>query len=180
MWPLRFAPLLALLACAPAPPPVTAETCRPANWQALGRAAGEAGEPRSAYEALAAACAPHGPPQPAAWGIGYDEGLARFCLPDRGYAFGLAGLAVRAECPAELAPAFNAAYVQGLREAPPRVAVVPAPYPYAYVYPYPYPYPYPVWGRPVHVWRPAPVPRPDPPARPGDPRWLRQDWDRRR
>ncbi|HEU0223240.1 MAG TPA: DUF2799 domain-containing protein [Paracoccaceae bacterium] len=167
---LLLAALFALPGCEPErAPQASAETCRPENWQRLGYAAGLAGEPRESLSALITACAPYGPANETAWGIGYDRGLAEYCTPENAYRLGRLEEPVRAVCPADKKEAFDKAYAEGERDSwtspPPRTY-------YAYPYPYPYPYyslgfsyyyypryAYPPYYVPRYHFRPAPPPR---------------------
>jgi hypothetical protein len=173
---LPGAVLLGLAACAPEPQ-VTAETCRAENWQALGRQAGEAGEPASAVDALAAACAPFGPPFEVAWALGYEEGLAAYCTPERGYELGFSGTPVAVTCPADRQAAFDRAYVRGRRDgARARPAVHAGVWPgWGWGWGWGWSWGYGPWYGYPPYYRP-PLHRPPVGPPPGSPQWRRQYW----
>jgi hypothetical protein len=93
--------LLALLATLGLPGCATmsAEHCRDAQWEELGRADGRRGEQPQKLEQHRAACASHGlEPKVEDWRRGYEQGVGEFCTPAGGYNAGRANTGDEALC----------------------------------------------------------------------------------
>lgn len=105
--------VLALAGCE-TPPAMTAAECASADWRVLGftdGAEGQAGE-RLAERTQICANAGYTLDQ-AAYDDGYQNGLRRFCQPERGFDLGERGETLGVSCPEDLSARFAAAYRDG-------------------------------------------------------------------
>ncbi len=90
--------------------------CLSGDWQTLGYNDGVAGFLSSRLLAHYEACDRHGVvPDRDAYLAGFNQGLAIFCKPANGLAVGKRGGGYHHACPADLEPAFLAAYREGRR-----------------------------------------------------------------
>ncbi|RYG66234.1 DUF2799 domain-containing protein [bacterium] len=105
-------PILGLLAsCAT----MNRDECLTVDWQTVGYEDGVAGRPADRIAQHRKACAKHGvTPDLRAYQAGRDEGLREYCQPQNGYRLGERGGDYGGFCPADLAPAFEASWRDGL------------------------------------------------------------------
>ncbi|HSW32509.1 MAG TPA: DUF2799 domain-containing protein [Steroidobacteraceae bacterium] len=90
------------------------DECRSADWRTIGYEDGVAGHSGERIGQHRKACAEHGvTPDLGAYQAGRAAGLREFCQPHNGYRAGAGGTAYYDNCPADLAPAFVAAYESG-------------------------------------------------------------------
>jgi hypothetical protein len=108
---LLAASLLALAACSAT---MNRDECRTVDWRTVGYEDGVAGRPGDQIGLHRKACAEYGvTPDLDAYRAGRAEGLREYCQPHNGYRAGATGAVYYDGCPAELAPAFVAAYESG-------------------------------------------------------------------
>lgn len=92
--------------------------CGSGDWQAVGYQDGLKGTPER-LDKRRQACAGVGvEPEPSAfvtYDKGWNEGLARYCAPDNGFAQGRRGKEYHGVCVEDVEPAFLVAYGDGLR-----------------------------------------------------------------
>jgi len=102
---------LALCACAGT---MNKDECRTVDWRTVGYEDGVAGRPGDRIGQHRKACAAAGvAPDLDAYRAGRDEGLREYCQPRNGYRAGANGAEYYDTCPADLEPAFVAAYESG-------------------------------------------------------------------
>jgi hypothetical protein len=90
------------------------DECRTADWRTIGYEDGAAGASATALGPRREACAEYGvAPDLDAYRAGREEGLREFCQPRNGYNLGARGGQYAGVCPADLEPAFAAAYDEG-------------------------------------------------------------------
>lgn len=90
------------------------DECRSADWRTIGYEDGVAGLSGERIGQHRKACAEHGvAPDLDAYQAGRAAGLREFCRPHNGYRAGVNGANYYGSCPADLAPAFVAAYDSG-------------------------------------------------------------------
>ncbi len=90
------------------------DECRTVDWRTIGYEDGVAGRSGEQIGRHRKACAEYGiTPGLDAYRAGRAEGLREFCQPNNGYRAGASGQIYYDSCPAELAPAFLAAYENG-------------------------------------------------------------------
>jgi hypothetical protein len=90
------------------------DECRTADWRTIGYEDGAAGASATALGHRREACAEYGVvPDLDAYRAGREEGLREFCQPRSGYNLGARGGQYAGVCPADLEPAFAAAYDEG-------------------------------------------------------------------
>ena len=90
------------------------DECRAVDWRTVGYEDGVAGHSGERIGQHRKACAEHGvTPDLDAYRAGRAEGLREYCQPHNGYRAGVNGAPYYDTCPAELAPAFLAAYESG-------------------------------------------------------------------
>ena len=90
------------------------DECRTVDWRTIGYEDGVAGHSGERIGDHRRSCAEHGvTPDLVAYRAGRAEGLREFCQPHNGYRAGVNGTPYYDSCPAELAPAFVAAYEEG-------------------------------------------------------------------
>lgn len=88
--------------------------CRTVSWRTVGYEDGVAGLPADRIGLHRRACAEYGvSPDLEAYLDGRSAGLREYCQPHNGYRAGASGAEYYDSCPAELAPAFVAAYESG-------------------------------------------------------------------
>jgi len=101
---------LAMAGCAS----MSRNECVTVDWRTVGYEDGVMGRSGDRIGRYRKACADHGvAPDLDAYQAGRAEGLREYCQPDNGYRLGSSGAGYGASCPADLAPAFNAAYESG-------------------------------------------------------------------
>jgi hypothetical protein len=102
---------LLLTACSTS---MTRDECRTVDWRTVGYEDGVAGRPGDRIARHRKDCAEHGvTPDLDAYLSGRSAGLREYCQPNNGYRAGVTGAIYYDTCPAELAPAFLAAYESG-------------------------------------------------------------------
>jgi ribosome modulation factor len=90
------------------------DECRTVDWRTIGYEDGVAGQSGQQIGQHRRACAEYGvTPDLEAYLAGRAEGLREYCQPHNGYRAGVNGAAYHDVCPADLAPAFVAAYDSG-------------------------------------------------------------------
>lgn len=90
------------------------DECRTVDWRTVGYEDGVAGQPGDRIGEHRRACADHGiTPNLDAYLAGRTAGLREYCQPHNGYRAGVNGHTYFDVCPADLAPAFVAAYDDG-------------------------------------------------------------------
>lgn len=90
------------------------DECRAVDWRTVGYEDGVAGYSGERIGQHRRACAEYGvTPDLDAYRAGRAEGLREYCQPHNGYRAGVSGAPYYDSCPAELAPAFVAAYQSG-------------------------------------------------------------------
>lgn len=90
------------------------DECRTVDWRTVGYEDGVAGRPGDRIGQHRKACAAAGvTPDLDAYRAGRDDGLREYCQPHNGYRAGSNGAAYYDTCPADLEPAFVAAYESG-------------------------------------------------------------------
>ena len=110
----RFLVLAAGLASLTGCGGMSANECELADWQAVGYEDGVQGRATDRFGDHRKSCAKHGvAPDFRAYQTGRKAGLREFCQPSRGYEVGVRGGAYHGVCPADLEPAFLAAYNEG-------------------------------------------------------------------
>jgi hypothetical protein len=88
--------------------------CLTVDWRTVGYEDGAAGRSGNAIGRYRAACADYGvAPNLDAYQTGRSEGLREYCRPETGFRVGESGGEYAGLCPADLAPAFTAAYESG-------------------------------------------------------------------
>jgi hypothetical protein len=88
--------------------------CVTVDWRTVGYEDGAAGRTGDQIGRYRKACAEHGvAPDLDAYQAGRNEGLREYCEPNNGFRVGESGTRYGGPCPADLAPAFNAAYEAG-------------------------------------------------------------------
>jgi uncharacterized small protein (DUF1192 family)/ribosome modulation factor len=110
------APLLALgtLLLAACSTTMNKDECRTVDWRTVGYEDGVAGRSGEQIGQHRRACAEYGvTPDLDAYRTGRAEGLRDYCQPHNGYRAGATGASYYDVCPADLAPAFVAAYESG-------------------------------------------------------------------
>lgn len=92
------------------------DECRSADWYSVGFEDGAHGRPINYIGNHREACAEYGiRPQADRYQDGWNKGIRRYCTPRNGYQAGMRGHSRGAQCPADLAWEFNAAYQYGHR-----------------------------------------------------------------
>ena len=110
--PVPVAALLVALAGCSAT--MSKDECRTVDWRTVGYEDGVAGRPGDQIGLHRKACAEYGvSPDLDAYRAGRAEGLREYCQPHNGYRAGATGAVYYDGCPADLAPAFVAAYDSG-------------------------------------------------------------------
>jgi ribosome modulation factor len=90
------------------------DECRNVDWRTVGYEDGVAGRSGEQIGLHRKACAEYGvTPDLDAYRAGRAEGLREYCQPHNGYRAGATGVTYYDVCPADLAPAFTAAYDSG-------------------------------------------------------------------
>lgn len=90
------------------------DECRTVDWRTIGYEDGVAGRSGQQIGQHRRACAEYGvTPDLEAYRAGRAEGLQEYCRPHNGYRAGVTGAVYYDVCPADLAPAFLAAYDSG-------------------------------------------------------------------
>ncbi len=90
------------------------EECETGDWYAIGYEDGAQGRNAERIGKYRKACADHNiTPDLGAYQDGRKEGLREFCQPQTGFAAGRRGYSYSGICPADLEPAFVAAYQEG-------------------------------------------------------------------
>lgn len=90
------------------------EECETGDWYAIGYEDGAQGRNAERIGKYRKACADHNiTPDLGAYQDGRKEGLREFCQPQTGFATGRRGYSYSGICPADLEPAFVAAYQEG-------------------------------------------------------------------
>jgi len=90
------------------------DECRTVDWRTVGYEDGVAGRPGDRIGQHRKACAAAGvTPDLDAYRAGRDDGLREYCQPHNGYRAGVNGAEYYDTCPADLEPAFIAAYESG-------------------------------------------------------------------
>lgn len=103
---------MVLLAAGCATP--TEQACRSADWYRLGRLDGFEGYPPGRLDARRETCAEYGiVPDAAAWFAGHEQGLGRYCTPQRGFEVGREGGNYRRVCPPLDEPDFIRGFLLG-------------------------------------------------------------------
>jgi hypothetical protein len=88
--------------------------CRTVDWRTVGYEDGVAGRSGDRIGRYREACADYGVvPNLDAYQSGRSEGLREYCQPQTGFRVGENGGEYMGLCPADLAPAFSAAYESG-------------------------------------------------------------------
>ena len=88
--------------------------CRTVDWRTVGYEDGVAGRSGDRIGRYREACADYGVvPSLDAYQSGRSEGLREYCRPQTGFRVGESGGEYTGLCPADLAPAFSAAYESG-------------------------------------------------------------------
>ena len=106
--------LLPLLAFLPGCASMSKDECLTVDWQTVGFEDGAAGRPADHIAQHRKACAKHGvTPDLRAYQAGREQGLREYCQPQNGYRIGERGGEYAGSCPADLAPAFEAAWHDG-------------------------------------------------------------------
>src|SRR5512136_1452288 len=109
--PFLVASLLAIAGCSAT---MSRDECRTVDWRTIGYEDGVAGRSGEQIGLHRKACAEYGvTPNLDAYRAGRAEGLREYCQPHNGYRAGATGAASDDVCPADLAPAFIAAYDSG-------------------------------------------------------------------
>lgn len=112
---VRLAALLAALAltgCANRS--LSEHQCSAGDWQSVGYSDGTAGHDQSRILTHQNACGPYNIiPDSAAYRRGWQDGIAQFCQPERGYDRGVTGHSYPTACPAGLRREYRAAYDSG-------------------------------------------------------------------
>lgn len=102
--------LFAMQGCAT----MSQEECETGDWYAIGYEDGAQGRNAERIGKYRKACADHNiTPDLGAYQDGRKEGLREFCQPQTGFAAGRRGYSYSGICPADLEPAFVAAYQEG-------------------------------------------------------------------
>lgn len=102
--------LLAMQGCAT----MSQEECETGDWYAIGYEDGAQGRNAERIGKYRKSCAEHNiTPDLGAYQDGRKEGLREFCQPQTGFAAGRRGYSYSGICPADLEPAFVAAYQEG-------------------------------------------------------------------
>jgi len=102
---------LLLTACSTS---MTKDECRTVDWRTVGYEDGVAGRPGDRIARHRKDCAEHGvTPDLDAYLAGRTAGLREYCQPNNGYRAGVTGAVYYDTCPADLSPAFLAAYESG-------------------------------------------------------------------
>jgi hypothetical protein len=102
--------LLALGGCAS----MSEDECRTVDWRTIGYEDGVAGFSGNRIAQHRKACAKHGvSPDLALYQAGRNDGLREYCQPTNGFRVGSHGGGYAGVCPADLDPAFAAAYESG-------------------------------------------------------------------
>ena len=108
---LLLAGSLLLSACSST---MSKDECRAVDWRTVGYEDGVAGHSGERIGLHRKACAEYGvTPDLAAYRAGRADGLREYCHPHNGYRAGATGAVYYDSCPADLAPAFVAAYEAG-------------------------------------------------------------------
>jgi len=106
--------LAALLVAGCSSNTLSKDECRTVDWRTIGYEDGVAGRSGDQIGRHRKACAEYGiTPGLDEYRAGRAEGLREFCQPNNGYRAGASGQTYYDSCPAELAPAFLAAYDSG-------------------------------------------------------------------
>ena len=88
--------------------------CLTADWNGIGYQEGARGQSSDSLARHRKACAKHGvTPDLDAYLAGWDEGVVRFCTPQKGFNAGSSGHTYQGVCPADLEPDFMVAYSDG-------------------------------------------------------------------
>ena len=107
---LVMAALVAIQGCAA----MSQAECETGDWYAIGYEDGAQGRNAERIGKYRKACADHNiTPDLHAYQDGREEGLREFCQPQTGFAAGRRGYSYSGICPADLEPAFIAAYQEG-------------------------------------------------------------------
>lgn len=102
--------LFAMQGCAT----MSQEECETGDWYAIGYEDGAQGRNAERIGKYRKSCAEHNiTPDLGAYQDGRKEGLREFCQPQTGFAAGRRGYSYSGICPADLEPAFVAAYQEG-------------------------------------------------------------------
>lgn len=93
---------------------VSENQCRAGDWETLGYRDGVHGQRSTRLLAHQDACGEIGiVPDRDTYLVGWRDGIAEYCRPDRGYEVGLRGRALPGVCPDELAGLFSDAWAAG-------------------------------------------------------------------
>ncbi|MFK7915535.1 MAG: DUF2799 domain-containing protein [Pseudomonadales bacterium] len=88
--------------------------CLAGDWRTVGYSDGAAGHAQTRVLTHQNACGRHNViPDTAAYRDGWNEGIAQFCTPQRGYDRGLAGHSLPMVCPSASRQSYRAAYDTG-------------------------------------------------------------------
>lgn len=102
--------IVALSGCAV----MTPEQCEYADWAMIGEQDARQGRAADYIARRAKDCDKAGfPPDAEAYRYGWEQGITRFCHPERGFQEGLRGRSYEYICPAGLEPDFLAGYTVG-------------------------------------------------------------------
>jgi cell division protein FtsB len=102
--------LLLLSGCAT----MNEDECRSADWYSVGFEDGAHGRAINYIGNHREACAEYGiSPEAGRYQDGWNEGIRRYCTPRNGYQAGMSGRSSAAQCPADMAREFAAAYRYG-------------------------------------------------------------------
>lgn len=90
------------------------QECLATDWRAVGFEDGAAGRAETSIANYRQACGQHGvAPDFDRYRIGHAEGVEIYCRPSRGFEDGRRGRRYQGVCPADVEPAFLAAYDEG-------------------------------------------------------------------
>lgn len=90
------------------------QACLSTDWQTVGFEDGVAGRSPATISRYRQSCADYGiAPDLAEYRAGHDAGIQTFCRAGNGFEVGRSGYQYSGVCPAELEPAFLAAYNEG-------------------------------------------------------------------
>jgi hypothetical protein len=93
---------------------LTESQCVAGDWETVGYRDGSRGLAASHLLEHQNACVRHGiVPERSDYLYGWEQGIARFCTPENGFARGEGGTAYPQVCPYDLEPAFHGAYREG-------------------------------------------------------------------
>jgi hypothetical protein len=107
---LLVCPLVLMSGCAT----LNEDECYTADWYEIGFNDGVKGQPHSYLEKHRKACSKHGVRANFdEWQAGHEEGLKRYCTPQKGYEEGLNNRTYHGVCEGRSADKFSQAYEQG-------------------------------------------------------------------